>query len=352
MSDPVSGGRVVVAAGLPGGRELGGLVGWEREAVLAVATSGSTGSPKVVLLSAGALVASAEATHARLGGAGTWLLALPTTHIAGVQVLVRSIVAGTEPVVMDLAAGFRASGFATAARALLATPGPHYTALVPTQLARLVATEGPGLAAIRAFDAVLIGGAATPPSLLHRAREAGVNVVTTYGMSETAGGCVYDGHPLDGVKIRLDTRGRVEIAGPTLALGYQGGEPFGEWFRTGDLGRITAGGTLEITGRADDVIISGGENVSPQEVERVLAAQPGVHEACVVGVPDDEWGQAVVAAVVPADPDERPDPDVLRQAVHDAVGRFATPKRVVFLGELPTRGPGKVDRAAVARSFG
>nr|BFE47705.1 hypothetical protein GCM10017745_11320 [Saccharothrix mutabilis subsp. capreolus] len=133
-----------MAAGLPGGRELGGLVGWEREAVLAVATSGSTGSPKVVLLSAGALVASAEATHARLGGAGTWLLALPTTHIAGVQVLVRSIVAGTEPVVMDLAAGFRASGFATAARALLATPGPHYTALVPTQLARLVATEGPG----------------------------------------------------------------------------------------------------------------------------------------------------------------------------------------------------------------
>lgn len=347
-----AGGRVVVAAGLPGGRELGELVGWEQEAALAVATSGSTGSAKVVLLSAAALVASAEATHARLGGAGTWLLALPTTHIAGIQVLVRSIVAGTEPGVMDLAAGFRASGFAAAARPVLATPGPHYTALVPTQLARLVATEGPGLAAIRAFDAVLIGGAATPPSLLRRAREAGVNVVTTYGMSETAGGCVYDGHPLDGVRVRLDSHGRVEVAGPTLALGYQGGEPFGEWFRTGDLGRITAGGTLEITGRADDVIISGGENVSPQEVERVLAAQSGVHEVCVVGVPDAEWGQAVVAAVVPADPDDRPDPDVLRQAVHDAVGRFAMPKRVVFLGELPTRGPGKVDRAAVARSFG
>jgi O-succinylbenzoic acid--CoA ligase len=329
------------------------LVGWEARAALAVATSGSTGVAKVVLLSAEALVASAELTHARLGGPGTWLLALPTTHIAGIQVLVRSIVAGRQPVVMDLGAGFRASGFAAAARPLLATPGPHYTALVPTQLARLVATEGPGLAAIREFDTVLIGGAATPPSLLDRARRAGVNVVTTYGMSETAGGCVYDGHPLDGVRVRLVNH-RVEIAGPTLALGYQGGEPFGEWFTTGDLGRITAGGTLEITGRADDVIISGGENVSPQEVERVIAAQRGVHEVCVVGVPDAEWGQAVVAAVVATG--NPPDPDVLRQVVQDRVGRFAMPKRVVFLEELPTRGPGKVDRAAVARvvarSFG
>ncbi|NUT96333.1 MAG: AMP-binding protein, partial [Saccharothrix sp.] len=130
--------------------------------------------------------------------------------------------------------------------------------------------------------------------------------------------------------------------------------PFGEWFTTGDLGRITAGGTLEITGRADDVIISGGENVSPQEVERVIAAQRGVHEVCVVGVPDAEWGQAVVAAVVATG--NPPDPDVLRQVVQDRVGRFAMPKRVVFLDELPTRGPGKVDRAAVARvvarSFG
>ncbi|WP_309116964.1 o-succinylbenzoate--CoA ligase [Saccharothrix sp.] len=344
-------GGTVVVSGLPGGRELGVLRGWEARAALAVGTSGSTGEPKVVLLSAAALVASAELTHARLGGPGTWLLALPTTHIAGVQVLVRSIVAGTEPEVMDLASGFRASGFAAAARTVLRTPGPHYTALVPTQLARLVATEGPGLAAVREFDAVLIGGAATPPSLLDRAREAGVNVVTTYGMSETAGGCVYDGHPLDGVRVRL-VGGRIEIAGPTLALGYQGGEPFGEWFRTGDLGRITAGGTLEIVGRADDVIISGGENVSPHEVERVLAAQRGVREVCVVGVPDEEWGQVVVAAVVPDDPDTPPDPEALRQAVHDVVGRFAMPKRVVFLGELPTRGPGKVDRAAVARSFG
>ncbi|MBB5954754.1 O-succinylbenzoic acid--CoA ligase [Saccharothrix tamanrassetensis] len=338
-----------------------GLRGWETSAALAVGTSGSTGDSKVVLLSAGALVASAELTHARLGGPGTWLVALPTTHIAGIQVLVRSLVAGTEPGVMDLSTGFRASGFATAARGVLTRPGPHYTALVPTQLARLVATDGPGLAAIRAFDGVLIGGAATPPSLLERARAAGVRIVTTYGMSETAGGCVYDGVPLEGVRVRLTdgtgtaadgTEGRIEIAGPVLALGYQGGEPFGEWFRTGDLGRLTDDGRLEVLGRADDMIISGGENISPTRVERVLAAQPGVHEVCVVGVADPEWGQAVAAAIVPGDPRTPPDPDRLTAAVREAVGRSATPKHIAFVPELPLRGPGKVDRAAVARSFG
>ena len=327
------------------------LRGWETAAVLAVTTSGSTGEPKTVLLGADALTASAELTHARLGGPGTWLLALPTTHIAGIQVLVRSVVAGTEPGVMDLAAGFRAADFAVAARPVLAGPGPHYTALVPTQLARLVATEGPGLAAVRRFDAVLIGGAATPPALLERSRRLGVRVVTTYGMSETSGGCVYDGLPLDGVRVRLDA-GRIEVGGPVLALGYRGGEPFGDWFRTGDLGRIRADGTLEVLGRADDVIISGGENVVPAAVERALTAQPGVREACVVGLADPEWGQVVAAAVVPEDPGDPPDADELCAAVGEAVGRFAMPKRVVFVAELPLRGPGKVDRRAVASSFG
>ncbi|KOX33821.1 AMP-dependent synthetase [Saccharothrix sp. NRRL B-16348] len=327
------------------------LRGWETGAVLAVATSGSTGEPKTVLLGADALTTSAELTHARLGGPGTWLLALPTTHIAGIQVLVRSVVAGTEPGVMDLAPGFRAVDFAVASRPVLATPGRHYTALVPTQLARLVATDGPGLAAARQFDAVLIGGAATPPALLERSRELGVRVVTTYGMSETSGGCVYDGLPLDGVRVRL-ADGRIEVGGPVLALGYQGDEPFGEWFRTGDLGRIRPDGTLEVLGRADDVIISGGENVVPTRVERVLAAQPGVREACVVGLADPEWGQVVAAAVVPEDPGDPPDADELCAAVGEVVGRFAMPKRVAFVTELPLRGPGKVDRRAVASSFG
>ncbi|NUT51807.1 MAG: AMP-binding protein [Saccharothrix sp.] len=342
-------GRDGLLATQPG--DLPPLRGWETAAVLAVPTSGSTGEPKTVLLGADALTASAELTHARLGGPGTWLLALPTTHIAGVQVLVRSIVAGTEPGLMNLAEGFRATGFAAAARPVLARPGPHYTALVPTQLSRLVATEGPGLAAARRFDAVLIGGAATPPTLLERARALGVRVVTTYGMSETAGGCVYDGVPLDGVRVRL-AEGRIELGGPVLALGYRGGEPFGEWFRTGDLGRVGADGVVEVLGRADDVIISGGENVAPAAVERVLTAQGGVREACVVGLPDPDWGQVVAAAVVPEDAGDPPDVDGLCAAVGEVVGRFAMPKRVVFVSELPLRGPGKVDRRAVASSFG
>jgi o-succinylbenzoate---CoA ligase len=332
--------------------DLPPLRGWETGAALAVTTSGSTGEPKTVLLGADALTTSAELTHARLGGPGRWLLALPTTHIAGIQVLVRSAVAGVEPGVMDLADGFRASDFAVAARPVLATPGRHYTALVPTQLGRLVATEGPGLAAARQFDGVLIGGSATPPALLERSRRLGVRVVTTYGMSETSGGCVYDGLPLDGVRVRLADDGRIEIGGPVLALGYQGGEPFGEWFRTGDLGRVRADGTLEVLGRADDMIISGGENIAPAKVERALTAQPGVREACVVGLADPEWGQVVAAAVVPEDPGDPPDADELCAAVGEAVGRFAMPKRVVFLPELPLRGPGKVDRRAVASSFG
>ncbi|GAA3840744.1 o-succinylbenzoate--CoA ligase [Saccharothrix violaceirubra] len=323
--------------------------GWEADALLAVPTSGSTGGPKTVLLSAEALVVSAEATHARLGGPGTWLLALPPTHIAGVQVLVRSVVAGTEPGRTDLSAGFRASGFAAAARPVLAEPGPHYTALVPTQLARLIAADGPGLAAVRGFDAVLVGGAATPPHLLARGRELGVRLVTTYGMSETAGGCVYDGVPLDGVRVRI-VDGRVELAGPTLALGYRGGERFGEWFRTDDLG-VLDDGVLRVLGRADDVIVTGGEKVDPAAVERVLAARPGVLEACVVGVPDAEWGQVVVAVVVAVDPADPPAVEGLAAAVRAEVGRFAVPKRVAFADALPLRGPGKVDRTAVAHTF-
>lgn len=333
--------------------EPGALRGWETRAALGVPTSGSTGEPKTVLLSADALTASAEATHARLGGVGTWLLALPVTHIAGIQVLVRSLVGGTEPGVLDLADGFRADAFADAAEAVLATPGRHYTALVPTQLSRLVADGGAGLAALREFDAVLLGGAATPAALLGRAVDLGVRVVTTYGMSETAGGCVYDGVPLDGVRVRACQdveQGQIELAGPVLALGYRGGEPFGEWFRTGDLGRLHDG-VLEVLGRADDVIITGGENVPPVLVERVLVAQPGVLEACVVGLRDPEWGQVVAAAVVPADPADPPASGALRDAVRSALGRSSTPKRLVFVPQLPSRGPGKVDRAAVARSF-
>ena len=307
-----------------------------------VATSGSTGDARGVLLSAAALRASATATHARLGGPGQWLLALPAQHVAGVQVIVRSLLAGFEPVVVE-----RDQTFAAAAQTLAAPR--TYTSLVPTQLTRFLDDEVQ-LTALRGFDAVLLGGAATPAPLLARARDAGVRVVTTYGMSETAGGCVYDGVPLDGVRVRI-AGGVVELGGPVLAHGYRldpaaTARAFaGGWFRTTDLGVLGAGGVLEVLGRADFVINTGGVKVAPAAVEAVLTAQPGVAEACVVDLPSAEWGQLVAAAVVPAGP--APEVAALQAAVRAALGGPAAPKVVRFAEVLPLRGPGKVDRAAV-----
>ncbi|MGQ0839252.1 o-succinylbenzoate--CoA ligase [Actinokineospora sp.] len=322
---------------------------------LIVRTSGSTGVPKGVLLSADALRASAEATHGRLGGAGTWLLAMPAHHIAGVQVLVRSILAGHPPHVMPLANGFRPRAFTEAASDVLGLPGLRYTALVPTQLTRLVRDGGDGLAALRSFDAVLVGGAATARMTLDLARAAGVRVVTTYGMSETAGGCVYDGVPLAGVGVRV-VAGVVELAGPTLAHGYRldpegTAQAFADgWFRTTDLGRVSADGVLDLLGRADDVINTGGVKIAAAAVERVLTGHPGVAEACVVGLPDPEWGQRIAAAVVAAEQagGDVPAADALLAAVRAELGAAAVPKLLRVVDSLPLRGPGKTDRTAVA----
>jgi O-succinylbenzoic acid--CoA ligase len=310
-----------------------------------VATSGSTGAAKGVELSAAALTASATATHARLGGPGQWLLTLPAHHVAGVQVIVRSLLAGLPPVLR---------GTAPFAEAVAAMTGPRrYTSLVPTQLLRLL-DDPPGLDALRTFDAVLLGGAATPAPLLARARAAGVPVRTTYGMSETAGGCVYDGTPLDGVRVQL-ADGVVHLAGPVLASGYRldpaaTADAFADgWFRTTDLGVLHPGGTLEVLGRADFVINTGGVKVAPSAVEAVLTAQEGVAEACVVDLPSEEWGQLVAAAVVPADPARPPAADALRAAVRARLGGPATPKLVRFADALPLRGPGKVDRDRVKK---
>ncbi|KAA5833343.1 o-succinylbenzoate--CoA ligase [Saccharopolyspora hirsuta] len=327
----------------------------EDPTALVIATSGSTGAPKGVLLAASALRASAEATHRRLGGPGHWLLAMPAHHIAGIQVLVRALLAGTRPDAVDTADGFRPDRFAAAAQRVLAADGPHYTALVPTQLSRLINAGGDGLAALREFDAVLLGGAATPPALLRRALDDGIRVTTTYGMSETSGGCVYDGQPLDVAEVRVDGEtGPVLLSGPMLARGYRhrpdAAAFTGGWFRTGDLGRWQDG-RLEVLGRADDMIITGGVNVAPLPVERVLTEQPGVREACVLGVPDPEWGQAVVAAVVPTDRDRPPAEPELRAAVRARLNAAAAPKRFAFLPELPLRGPGKPDRRALAALF-
>jgi O-succinylbenzoic acid--CoA ligase len=321
----------------------------EPDTAVIIPTSGSTGRPKGTLLSTRALLASARATHARLGGPGRWLLATPPCYIGGLQVLVRSHLAGTTPVVMDLSRGFRPEAFAEAARETLSSPGPHYTALVPTQLSRLLDA---GVEEAAGFDAIVLGGAAYPDDLRHRAERAGLAVVPSYGMSETASGCVYAGVPLDGVRVRLGDDDRIEISGAVLSHGYRlapdlTAESFVDgWFRTSDVGTFTADGRLRVLGRVDDMINTGGVKVPAGQVENALTRRPEVRSACVVGLPDPEWGQRVAAAVVTTEdvPVER-----LRDAVRAELGAAAAPKQVRVVDELPLLGPGKVDRSAVRR---
>ena len=325
------------------------------DAALVVTTSGSTGAPRAVALTAAALRASANATESRLGGPGQWLLALPLHHIAGLQVLSRSLLAGTEPVTLDLATPFSAEAFAAATARL--SGSRRYTSLVPTQLHRALASPA-GRAALGTYDAVLVGGAATEAALVREARQAGVRLVLTYGMTETAGGCVYDGLALDGVRVRLDDDGRIHLAGPVLAAGYLD-EPEltastfvtfdGErWLRTSDLGTLDDG-VLRVVGRVDDVITTGGVKVAPAPVEAALVELEEIALASVVGVPDPEWGAVVVAVVVLAPGARVPSLEQLRSHVAHTLGARAAPRRIVVVPELPARGPGKVDRRAVAR---
>jgi O-succinylbenzoic acid--CoA ligase len=212
------------------------------------------------------------------------------------------------------------------------------------------------LAALRGFDAVLVGGATVPPALLAAARAAGVAVVTTYGMSETAGGCVYDGIPLDGVQVRIDD-GRVVLGGATLAKGYRNPvqpDPFAEpgWFRTDDIGTIDDSGLLRVLGRVDDAISTGGLTVLPQLVEAALATHPSVAESAVFGVADERLGQRVVAAVVVADGCAAPTLAELRGHVASTLPSTATPREIHIVDELPRRGIGKVDRRELAARFG
>lgn len=318
---------------------------------LVVATSGTTGTPKGAQLGADALLASGEATYARTGGPGSWLLALPPHHIAGMQVLLRSVLAGAEPVVVDVSAGFDPAALPAAVAAM---PGPRrYTSLVPTQLIK--ALDHPDArAALAHLDAVLLGGAATPAHVLDEARDAGITVVRTYGMSETCGGCVYDGVPLDGVRVRVDDDSRILLGGRPLASGYRGmpeHPAFAEpgWFRTDDAG-VFDDGVLRVLGRLDEAISTGGLTVVPQVVEAVLAEHPAVREVAVVGLPDGRLGQRVTAVVVPA-AGFVPTLRDLREHVEAVLDPTAAPRELQVVDALPLRGPGKVDRRALVTRF-
>jgi len=325
-----------------------------------VTTSGSTGVPKSVLLSRNALISSAYATAARIGE-GAWLLAVPATYVAGAQVLVRALLADREPAVV--AGPFRPEPFAAAALGMASHENgarvPTYTSLVPAQLQRLLdaADTDPTVAkALRSFEAVLIGGQALAPTVRERAETAGVRIVRTYGSTETSGGCVYDGVPLDGVEVAL-VDGEVRLTGPMLADGYLGDpartasvfpsdDAGTRWYRTGDGGAVVDG-VLSVTGRLDNVIVSGGVNVSLDRVEAAVRGIAGLESAVVVPVADATWGQG--SAVVAPRPTPAADAVLLervRAVVADAVGAPARPSRLVVVDELPTLSSGKPDRAA------
>ena len=419
-------------------------------------TSGSTtGTGKLVGVSMDALVASARATYKRLGGPGIWVLALPAYHAAGVQVLVRAAVAGTHVFNAYKEGGFDpqhlaqvidaacvaaadcdagssfdddavsscAGGVGGEAEEALAADDsgracPVYTSLVPTQLRRALDDEQLRVALAR-LDAVLIGGAAADAQLLEQAKVAGIKVVTTYGMSETCGGCVYDGQPLPGVSMDVDqATGAIWLSGPMLATGYLGdeertrrcfvsrpqagegtsgvggtasaaesaeagaagagteagatspgaearagtgsdagaGEPARRWFITSDRGQIVDG-CLQVLGRLDDVIISGGIKVEPGPIEALLALNPLVSECAVVGLPDLQWGQVVTAVVVPASMpglgrvDEGAIVSQIRVYLEQKLSGAQCPKQVLLADALPYKGIGKVDRRALAQSL-
>lgn len=321
------------------------------DVAVVVSTSGTTGVPKGAMLTASALTASAEATHHRLGGPGRWLLALPAYHVAGLQVLVRSVVADTTPVAVN--AGFDGDELCSAVASL--GPGRRYASLVAAQLDKAL-RDPATTSALVSLDAVLIGGGPMPPGLAERASAAGISVVRTYGMSETAGGCVYDGVPLTGVRVRIDD-GRVVLGGATLAKGYRNPvqpDPFAEpgWFRTDDIGAVDDSGVLRVLGRVDDAISTGGLTVLPQLVESALASHAAVADCAVFGVADERLGQRVVAAVVVTAGHAAPTLVELRAHVESTLPSTAAPREVHVVDELPRRGIGKVDRRELAARFG
>lgn len=294
-----------------------------------VATSGSTGTPKEIALTASALLASAAASNKYLKAAkgDTWSLLLPLTHIAGINVLMRAKQLGTEPLDLRNHVG--------------EYPHADFTAIVPTQLFNAL-TENPALLKhLQEAKAVLVGGASLSEELRAQGDAAGINIITTYGMSETCGGCVYDGVALDGVAFEITTDGRIKISGPILAdVKKENG-----WFVTQDLGKIVDG-KLQVIGRSDDVIISGGENISLSAIEAAINKEYPDLLVAAFATPDSKWGQALHIAVQSQDENIKSE---LSEVLVNSIGKHVKPKSVLLLDKLPQIGVGKVDRISLAK---
>ncbi|MEO7733160.1 MAG: AMP-binding protein [Kofleriaceae bacterium] len=341
LRDALAGGPAIFVAADGSAHDLPSEV--EQRIALVVESSGSTGRPKRVALGADALLANAAASESALGAPGQWVLALPTHYIAGLNVLTRSLVAGLDPVVVR-GGGFTAAAFVQASQEV--THAVRYTALVPAQLATLL-EDAEARDRLAEYARVLVGGQATPRALLERAGEHGIRVTRTYGSTETSGGCVYDGQPIGTTAVRIDD-GEVWLGGPSLAEGYLDDAELTaarfptadgiRWFATADSGTWD-GERLSITGRRDDVIISGGLKVSLAAVERVLREQPGFGDAVVVGAPDPRWGEVPVVFTESA-----AEPSAAIAAIAEQLGAAARPASVIRLTALPMLASGKPDR--------
>jgi O-succinylbenzoic acid--CoA ligase len=298
-------------------------------AAVAIGTSGTTGTSKEVLLTSTALISSARASNTFISAkpGQTWSLLLPLTHVAAVNVIVRSMELGTTPIdLRDFHGDY---------------PRANYTAIVPTQLFRALNGDQRLLDHLKSANAVLVGGAALSSSLRNQAELAGIKVVTTYGMTETCGGCVYDGTALDGVEIEI-RKGRICIKGSVLAASIALNDG---WFETNDLGHYD-NQQLVVTGRADDVIISGGENLSLNAVENSLSVAFPTTLFAAFSVEDLQWGQSLHIAVVGAISD-----DEIAMHLEKNLGHFAKPKGIHHMTSLPLLGIGKIDRKSLAEGI-
>lgn len=317
------------------------------DTALILETSGSTGIPKRISISREALIASAKASSFALDADETssqWLLALPINYIAGANVLIRSVMTGTQPVIMNTALPFTAEAFARMASQLKAEK--RFTSLVPTQLGRLAQAVDQDeflLEQMRRFDAILVGGQAVDYQLLGRLEALGINIVTTYGLTETSGGCVYNGIPIGDTQFKLFDD-RVSIKGSVLANVEKDADGF---FATQDAGLVDESGRLAILGRIDRVINSGGIKVSLDRVEQLASRVTGVVDVAATAINDFEWGQRVGIAYL-GSPEVADD---IAQSLANDLGPAGKPIRLLRVDKIPKTSSSKNNLEAVAKLF-
>ena len=331
------------------------------------ATSGSTGTPRGVLLSQQALSASATAFGNRFGTNNRWVVSMPVHRIAGIMVLVRSWYHNS-PFEIDPSVGgarqFEAAAFtATTMRAVRESNKDGralMVSLVPTQIARLIESGSVGIEALQSYDLVLSGAAATPQPMLNKMRELGIKVSISYGMTETCGGCVFDGRPLDGVNISLGTKddvepGRVTISGAVAASGYRlrpdldAVSFISGQVQTHDVGKLDASGLLHILGRLDDVVTVGGVNVALSAVESLIRHHPAIEDVAVIDLQDELWGSIPIAYVVTRNHISNPSSLIseIQGTIRDQISRAAVPRTVQIVTSLPMLDSGKIDRISL-----